>query len=93
MANTVYECKPWYVLWYSELVRRMDRRRFEDAHLKYAVLKVTGRYSECLKAPEFSSDIYATLQVVTPAFYNAFQRKYSGTYELFLHAPPCISSQ
>lgn len=57
---------------------KLDRRRFEAAHLKYAVLMVSSRYPEIDKPVTMYSDLQRTLKLFTPNFYKAFETKYSG---------------
>jgi hypothetical protein len=57
----------------------MDRR-FETAHLKYAILKMSAFYfdissAECLK---FDSDVSTTLMKITPNLFTAFISRYAG---------------
>lgn len=67
---------------YSTLTKRqsLDRRRFESAHLRYAILREAASYSEQLSIKDLLifSDIEKTLQIVTPILYNAFQARFSG---------------
>jgi hypothetical protein len=59
----------------------MDRRRFEAAHLKFAVLKITTAYGDVIKREnvKFDSDIANSLMAVTPVLYSAFMSRYAGT--------------
>ena len=58
---------------------RLDRRRFEEAHLKYAMLMVQARYPTMATGPlPIATDISDTLEKFTPAFYEAFTHRYSG---------------
>ena len=58
---------------------RLDRRRFEEAHLKYAMLKIRARYPAIATGPlPISTNIFHTLEKFTPAFYEAFSHRYSG---------------
>ena len=74
----------------------MDRRRFQLAHLKYAILKVVGWYPDHLhlSAMPMTADAKATLEMITPVFYTAFRTNYAGM--LFVHVEhtckyhPCI---
>lgn len=60
---------------------RLDRRRFESAHLKYAMLMIQNRYPGSATSPvAMTAYVMHTLQKFTPAFYDAFCEKYSGTY-------------
>lgn len=57
----------------------MDRRRFEDAHLKYAALKVVSWYPSMFKLEDLdlSMSINSLLTSVTASYYSTFTRKYS----------------
>ena len=58
---------------------RLDRRRFEEAHLKYEMLMVQARYPTMATGPlPIATDISDTLEKFTPAFYEAFSHRYSG---------------
>lgn len=60
---------------------RLDRRRFEAAHLKYAILTTQSRYPEIAAGSiAMNTDISSTLEVITPTFYDAFTQRYAGTY-------------
>lgn len=58
---------------------KLDRRRLEAAHFKYAMLKVASWYPKDID-PEitFSPDLKDTLLEFTPVFQHAFHKKYSG---------------
>lgn len=55
-------------------------RRFEAAHLRYAMLEITSHYSEQLQMPEITilPDTQLTLQELTPKLHSTFQAQYSG---------------
>ena len=58
---------------------RLDRRRLEAAHLKYAVLTVQNHYPSLAVHPiPMSTDVSSMLQMFTPAFYDAFTQMFSG---------------
>ena len=57
---------------------KLDRRQFESAHLRFAILNVSSRYSEIDGPIPMYSSMTDTLQIFTPKFYNAFEKKYSG---------------
>ena len=60
----------------------MDRRRFEAAHLKYAILQFAASYPEVIPPGSLTvhCDIGDTLMLVTPLLYNAFRARYAGMY-------------
>ena len=54
---------------------RLDHRRLEAAHQKYAVLNIAAQFPELHDGHSFlSPNISDTLQVFTPKFYDAFAR-------------------
>ena len=58
---------------------RLDRRRLEAAHFKFAILHVTSWYSSDIKqSPVFSSDHQQDLLKFIPIYQQAFHKKYSG---------------
>lgn len=59
---------------------RMDRRRLESAHIRYAILKVIQSYSDQLSVAStvFHSNPSVTLLEFTPTFQKLFHGKYSG---------------
>ena len=62
---------------------RLDRRRFESAHLKYAMLNILNHYPKIAKVPiTMTADIAHMLQIFTPVFYSAFCERYSGMFVL-----------
>ena len=58
----------------------LDRRRFEDAHIKYAVLHIISWYSESLQLQDvpLTSDVNAVLEKFTSVYYKLFTAKYAG---------------
>lgn len=60
---------------------RLDRRRFEAAHLRYALLQVASRYPLIVPSPlGMTTDVADILHQVTPAYYEAFTQRYSGMH-------------
>ena len=59
----------------SERVR-MDRRRLESAHLRYAVLKMNSVFG--LRAVPIDSDIQVTLNKNTQQIFSAFRSRYAS---------------
>lgn len=58
---------------------RLDRRRLENAHLKYAVLTTQSRYpSTAVGLIPMHTDISSTLADFTVRFYKAFSQRYPG---------------
>lgn len=60
---------------------RVDRRRLEAAHLKYAALKVMKRYPETFKDYCICVKQEDTLEKITGYFYSAFTSKYINIEE------------
>ena len=58
----------------------LDRRRLEEGHMKYAVLRVYKWYPKFLPAMTMASSIQQILEDMTPTFYNAFSMYYSSKY-------------
>lgn len=57
---------------------KLDRRRLETAHFRYAMLVVASWYPTDLPMPTFGSDIGMTLLEFTPLYHKAFHSNYSG---------------
>ena len=64
-----------------DLVTRMklDRRRFEAAHLRYAMLTIMGTYENINPTP-MHTDVYESLKAFTPNFYECFTTKFAGKF-------------
>lgn len=64
----------------------LDRRRFEDAHLKFAILQISAWYPELMhsKNVPLTPDISKVLEKFTSAYYRHFTTKYAG------NMPSCI---
>ena len=68
-----------FIYYRSDGRHKMDRRRFETAHFKYAVLKVATRYPNTFQtSPTINTTLSETIDDVTPQYYNAFTLRYSG---------------
>ncbi len=59
---------------------KLDRRRLEDAHLKYAMIKVSKRYLPESTHWTMKSDLFSSLNDFTPTYFNWFTSKYAGNY-------------
>ena len=58
---------------------KLDRRRFESAHLKYSMLMTKSEYQHLSSFPVFmTTDVSDSLKKFTPLFYDSFCEKYSG---------------
>ena len=71
---------------------QLDRRRLEDAHLKYSVLQVFMRYSH-FKDWCIAPNVHQTLKDVTPSFYEMFSERYSCklVFPCGVTVPPPVS--
>lgn len=69
-----------FFFWFSDFEDRLklDRRRLEEAHLKFCVLDVYKRYPEAFPRWVISTSVQQTLEDVTPLYYKAFADKYAG---------------
>ena len=58
----------------------LDRRRLEDAHLKFSVLQTISWYPESLRLHDIpiTSDVNVMLQRFIRTYYNQFTAKYAG---------------
>lgn len=59
---------------------KMDRRRLEAAHLRFAVLKVGLQYE--LGGLNVHPDNHITLADITPRFYSLFRNMYASKYAI-----------
>jgi len=60
---------------------RLDRRRLESAHLKYAMLSLQRLYPELLTVPVIvTGEVKETVMKFTPYFYKAFCSRYAGKH-------------
>lgn len=55
----------------------LDRRRLEEAYLKYCVLQMYQRYTDYFAEWTVASSILQTLEEITPTFYMAFSAYYA----------------
>ena len=61
----------------------MDRRRLEDAHFQYAILRVAAWYDLKLSDLPLHGAANDTLLQIGSTFYEAFMKKYSGEMSLY----------
>ena len=65
---------------------RLDRRRLEAAHFKYAMLNVTSWYPDDIKSvPIFSPNMDQIMAEFISVYQQAFHKKYSGTHFMIVH--------
>ena len=57
---------------------KLDRRRLEEAHMKFCVLDVFVRYPQVFSTWKIFLNLQQCLDDVTPTYYNAFTSKYAG---------------
>ena len=60
----------------------LNRRRLEEAHQKYCLLKVYKRYPSHFKEWKISVDIQKTIEEVTPSYYRGFSEVYMCKFKL-----------
>ena len=62
--------------------QKLDRRRLEDAHFQYAILKVAGWYPQHLNICELPlhSALQETLSKVVAVYHGAFMDKYTREF-------------
>ena len=69
-----------------QLRLKMDRRRFESAHLKYSMLVIRSQYSDLSTfLVTMTADVGDMLKSFTPLFYKFFSEIYSSMSILLLH--------
>ena len=56
----------------------MDRRRLEEAHLRFCLLDVFKRYPQIFPDWTISSNLQKSLDAITPLYYTAFSDHYVG---------------
>ena len=59
---------------------KLDRRRLEAGHMRYALLRVCQRYVNVFSSSlSISHDVNTTIKDVTPHYFIEFTKKYAGT--------------
>ena len=56
----------------------LDRRRLENAHLRFAVLSMQRSFPEAVGDVTITTDIHDTLKEINPKLSLAFKQRYSG---------------
>ena len=66
----------------AEVMQRLklDRRRLEEAHLRYAIINVTRRFLPECSHTAIKGDLCSTLKEFTPTYFKMFTAKYAGNY-------------
>ena len=73
---------------------RLDRRRLEAAHFKYAMLNATSWYPDDIKnVPIFSPNMDQVMAKFISVYQQAFHKKYSGTFYDCTHTKLLIHAQ
>jgi hypothetical protein len=76
--NYVLSC---FTFFFLRLRSKLDRRRLEEAHFRYAILNVVRWYpDQILTEAIFMPDMKDTLSKFFAAYQHAFHSKYSGIY-------------
>lgn len=57
---------------------KLDRRRFETAHLRYAMLTTMATYPDIESIP-MHTNVYESLKLFPPKFYECFTKRFAGT--------------
>ena len=57
---------------------QLDRRRLEEAHMRFCILDVFKRYPQAFPTWTITSDLQQTLDDITPLYYDAFAARYAG---------------
>ena len=65
----------------------LDRRRLEDAHFQYAILKVASWYPSSFKLTDLPlhGATRETLLQMSDSYYGAFMKKYSGKHNVTMY--------
>jgi len=58
--------------------QQLDRRRLEEAHMRFCMLDVFKRYKQMFPTWTISSNLQQSLDDITPLYYNAFAARYAG---------------
>lgn len=57
---------------------RLDRRRLQEAYIKYSILTVGKRYREHFPDLTIHPSLEQTLEEISPVYYKVFSRIYMG---------------
>ena len=63
----------------------LDRRRLENAHLRFAVLSIQNYFPEIFTDTVITSDIQDTLKEINQNFPAVFRKTYSGMNKSLVH--------
>ena len=59
---------------------QLDRRRLEEAHMKFCLLDVYKQYPLTFCTWVIRTNLQQTLDKITPLYYSSFSDRYAGTY-------------
>ena len=57
---------------------RLDRRRLEEAHMRFCILDVFKQYPHTFPTWNISTSLQQSLDHIIPHYFNAFSAKYAG---------------
>ena len=65
----------------------LDRRKFEDGHVRFAVLQVIAWYKDqfSLNDTPLLASVNETLKSVTSKYFSSFTQTYSGKVKLYIY--------
>ena len=66
---------------------KLDRRRFEEAHLRFAVLRVKSSYPDEFSHNTVLPNIQETLKEITPKYFQLFRHLYGSMYKCISFTP------
>ena len=57
---------------------QLDRRRLEEAHMKFCILDVFKRYPQAFSTWKISTSLQQNLNNIIPHYFSVFSAKYAG---------------
>ena len=58
----------------------LDRRRLEEAHMRFCILDVLQRYPKLSPIFKLHCNLQKNLDYITPSYYDAFSQRYAGKF-------------
>lgn len=58
----------------------LDRRRLEEAHMRFCILDVLQRYPQLCPNFKLHSSLKQNLDDITTLYYDAFSQRYAGEF-------------
>ena len=58
----------------------LDRRRLEEAHMRFCILDVLQRYPQLSPTLKLHSSLQQNLDNIIPLYYDAFSLRYAGKH-------------